>query len=113
MNHGIKIVHTGDLHLGIESYGKNDEILPVNTRVNDFLKSLDYIIDYSINQNVDLFLIAGDIYEQREPSIYIQNEFTKRLVKLLEANISVVLLIGNHAFQISIRPTINNTFTLI
>ncbi|HOW02576.1 MAG: exonuclease SbcCD subunit D [Caldisericia bacterium] len=103
MNHGIKIVHTGDLHLGIESYGKNDEILPVNTRVNDFLKSLDYIIDYSINQNVDLFLIAGDIYEQREPSIYIQNEFTKRLVKLLEANISVVLLIGNHDSLTTIR----------
>lgn len=96
MTEKIKLVHTGDLHLGVESYGKNEEKLPVNTRVSDFFNSFDYIIDYSISKDVDLFLIAGDIYEQREPSIYIQNEFSKRLVKLLEANITVVILIGNH-----------------
>lgn len=103
MTQNIKMVHTGDLHLGIESYGKNEENLPVNTRVTDFFKSLDYIVDYSIAQNVDLFLVAGDIYEQREPSVYIQNEFSKRLVKLLEANIAIVLLIGNHDSLTTIR----------
>lgn len=103
MTQKIKIVHTGDLHLGIESYGKNEENLPVNTRVTDFFKSLDYIVDYSISNDVDLFLIAGDIYEQREPSVYIQNEFSKRLIRLLEANIAIVLLIGNHDSLTAIR----------
>lgn len=96
MTKKINIVHTGDLHLGIENYGKNIDNLPITTRVIDFLQSFDFIVSYAIENDADLFLIAGDIYEQREPSIYIQNEFSRRLIRLLEANIPVVLLIGNH-----------------
>jgi exonuclease SbcD len=96
MSKKIKLIHTGDLHLGVENYGKNVDNLPVNTRVIDFLQSFDYIVSFAIDKDVDLFLIAGDIYEQREPSIYIQNEFSRRIIRLLEANIPIVLLIGNH-----------------
>jgi DNA repair protein SbcD/Mre11 len=96
MSKKIKIIHTGDLHLGMENYGKQDTETLTNTRILDFFKSLDYIIDYSIDNDVDVVIIAGDIYHQKEPSVFIQNEFSKRLSKLKEAGIFTLLLIGNH-----------------
>jgi len=96
MNNKLKIIHTGDLHLGMENYGRQDSKTLINTRIQDFLKSFDYIVDYAIDNKVDVFIIAGDIYHQKEPSIYIQNEFSKRLSRLKGAGIYTILLIGNH-----------------
>jgi exonuclease SbcD len=99
----MKIIHTGDLHLGMENYGKQDPSTLTNSRVLDFLRSLDYLIMETISKKADMLLITGDIYHQREPNIYIQNEFSKRLIRLSDNNIPVVLLIGNHDSMLAIK----------
>lgn len=99
----MKIIHAGDLHLGVENYGKQDPYTLTNSRVLDFLRSLDFLILETISSKADLLLITGDIYHMREPSIYIQNEFSKRLIRLADHNIPVVLLIGNHDSLIAIK----------
>lgn len=99
----MKIIHTGDLHLGIENYGKQDPSTLSNSRVLDFLRSLDYLILETISKKADLLLITGDIYHMREPNIYVQNEFSKRLIRLADQNIPVVMLIGNHDSLIAIK----------
>jgi DNA repair protein SbcD/Mre11 len=92
----IKVFHTADLHLGIESYGKVDPSTQANTRIQDFFVSLDWLIDKAIKEDIDALIIAGDIYHHREPSIFVQNEFSKRLNLLVSKQIPVILLIGNH-----------------
>src|SRR5512137_66260 len=99
----MKIIHTGDLHLGLENYGKQDPTTLTNSRVLDFLRSLDYLILETISKKADLLLITGDIYHQREPNIFVQNEFSKRLIRLVDHNIPVVLLIGNHDSLLAIK----------
>lgn len=99
----MNIIHTADLHIGIENYGKQDSETLINSRLLDFFRSLDHIVMKAIQDKADLFLIAGDIYHQREPSIYIQNEFAKRLIRLSEAEIPVALLIGNHDSLLALK----------
>jgi exonuclease SbcD len=92
----MKIVHFADLHIGIESYGRVDPETGLSTRVLDVLNAFDQLIDYSIENKVDLVLFCGDTYKSRDPSQTHQREFAKRLKRLSEAGITVFLLIGNH-----------------
>jgi DNA repair protein SbcD/Mre11 len=92
----MKIVHFADLHIGIESYGRVDPETGLSNRVLDVLNAFDQVIDYCIENKVDLVLFCGDTYKSRDPSQTHQREFAKRLKRLSEAGITVFLLIGNH-----------------
>ena len=92
----MRILHFSDLHIGVENYGRIDPATGLSTRLGDFLASLDQVVEYSLNEDVDLVLLAGDTYKGRDPSQTHQREFAKRLHRLSEAGISTFLLIGNH-----------------
>jgi exonuclease SbcD len=92
----MKIVHFADLHIGLESYGRVDPETGLSTRVIDILNAFDKLVDYSIENKVDLVLFCGDTYKSRDPSQTHQREFARRLKRLSEAGIAVFLLIGNH-----------------
>ncbi|MCK4863091.1 MAG: exonuclease SbcCD subunit D [Dehalococcoidales bacterium] len=92
----MKIIHFADLHLGVENYGRIDPTTGLSSRLNDFLSALDQLIDYALENNVDLVLFCGDAYKTREPSQTQQREFAKRINRLATSNIPVFLLAGNH-----------------
>jgi DNA repair protein SbcD/Mre11 len=92
----MKILHFADLHLGVETYGKMNPETGVSTRLDDFLKAFDKLIDYAEENRVDLVLFCGDAYKSREPSQTQQREFARRINRLAVADIPVFLLIGNH-----------------
>jgi exonuclease SbcD len=92
----VKIVHFADLHLGVENYGHIDPATGMNSRLVDTLKVLDELVDYTLNNDIDLVLFSGDAYKNREPSQTQQRELAKRISRLSEADIPVFLLIGNH-----------------
>jgi len=92
----VKILHFADLHLGVENYGRIDPTTGLSSRLNDFLSALDQVIDYAIENKVDLALFCGDAYKTREPSQTQQREFAKRINRLSTANIPIFLLVGNH-----------------
>jgi len=93
----MRIVHFADLHLGVENYGRLDPQTGLSSRVVDFLKALDKLVDYSIEQNVDLVLFAGDAFKNRTPPPTYQREFARRIHKLaVDAGIPTFLLVGNH-----------------
>jgi exonuclease SbcD len=92
----MRILHFSDLHIGVENYGRIDPATGLSTRLGDFLASLDEVVEFSLNQNVDLVLLAGDAYKGRDPSQTHQRELAKRLFTLTEASIQVFLLVGNH-----------------
>jgi len=92
----MKIVHFADLHLGVERYGRIDTATGLSTRLSDFLKVLDELVDYVLDNSVDLVLFCGDAYRSRDPSQTYQREFARRIGRLAANGIVVFLLVGNH-----------------
>jgi len=92
----VKIIHFADLHLGVENYSRIDPDTGLSSRLNDFLSALNQLVDYALENEVDLVLFCGDAYKTREPSQTQQREFAKRINRLATGNIPVFLLTGNH-----------------
>ncbi|MGQ9489463.1 MAG: metallophosphoesterase family protein [Anaerolineae bacterium] len=92
----IKLLHTADIHIGMENYGRVDPATGINARVMDFLRRLSDIGDYAIEQGVDVFVFAGDAYKTRDPNPTHQREFARRIKRIADAGIPVIMLVGNH-----------------
>ena len=92
----LRILHFADLHLGVESYGHIDTDTGLSSRLLDFLKAFDQVVDYALENRVDLVLFCGDAYKSREPTQTQQREFAKRINRISTSGIPLFLLIGNH-----------------
>lgn len=92
----IHLLHFADLHVGMENYGRLDPTTGVNGRVLDFLRRFDELIDYGLEREVDLVIFAGDAYKRRSPNPTYQRAFARRVKRLADAGVPVVLLVGNH-----------------
>jgi exonuclease SbcD len=92
----IRILHLADLHIGMENYGRLDPATGLNGRVMDFLRRLGEVVDYALGNEIDLILFAGDAYKSRDPNSTYRREFARRIKRLADAGIPVVLLVGNH-----------------
>ncbi len=92
----MKILHFADLHLGVETYGHLDPATGLSSRLLDFLNALDQVVDFAIENKVDLVLFCGDAYRSREPTQTHQREFAKRINRLSTSGIPIFLLVGNH-----------------
>ena len=68
MGRMIKLLHFADLHLGVENYGRIDPSTGLSTRVLDFLHAFDRVVDYALENEVDLVIFAGDAYRTRDPT---------------------------------------------
>lgn len=92
----IRLLHFADLHLGVENYGRLDSATGLSTRLMDFLRAYDQVVDYTLENDVSLVVFAGDAYKTRDPSPTYQREFAKRIRRLSAAGIPTVLVAGNH-----------------
>lgn len=97
----IKIVHTADIHFGVENYGRIDSATGLHTRLLDFVKSFNICIDHAIKENADLFILAGDAYKTAIPSPTHQKYLLQSLLRLQKANIPIVIVVGNHDHPLS------------
>ena len=84
----MKILHLSDLHLG--------------KRVNEFsmLEDQEYILTKIINivddQDPEVIVIAGDVYDKAGPSAEAVELFDDFLVRLSKRNLKVFVISGNH-----------------
>ncbi len=92
----LRLLHFADAHIDIANYGRHDPTTALPIRVVDFLQSLDAIIDRALAEPVDLVIFAGDAYKDRNPHPTFQREWGRRIMRLSQAGISTVLLVGNH-----------------
>ncbi len=83
----VRVIHAADLHLGFNTY-KGEQFDP--------FKSLEFLSEYAIRNKADIVLIAGDVFDRRDPSSYIQRKFAEFVNKLSEAGVFVFMLTGNH-----------------
>ncbi len=92
----MKLMHTGDLHIGMTNYSKLDPETGLETRLLDFFNTFDRIIDKAIEEQVDAFLFAGDAYKTRDPSPTQQRGFGERIKRIAKSGIPIILAVGNH-----------------
>lgn len=85
----MRILHTSDWHLGkcLEGYSRLEE-------QQQFIQELLTIAD---DNNVDMILIAGDIYDNNNPSAAAEKLFYSSAKKLsLNGKRPIVIIAGNH-----------------
>jgi exonuclease SbcD len=92
----MKLLHFADAHIDMVNHGRHDPETGLPLRVLDFLKSLDTIVDAAISERVDMVIFAGDAYKDRSPAPTFQREWGKRIIRLSQAKIPTLLLVGNH-----------------
>jgi exonuclease SbcD len=92
----MRLLHFADAHIDMANYGRHDPQTGLPLRVLDFLKSLDTIVNTAVDEKVDLVIFAGDAYKDRAPAPTFQREWGKRIMRLSQAHIPTLLLIGNH-----------------
>ncbi len=91
----MKLLHFSDLHIGMENYAKLDPETGLSTRLLDFFKTFDFIIETAFKNDVDAVVFAGDAYRTRDPNPTQQRGFGER-IKSLAKKIPVILVVGNH-----------------
>ncbi|KUJ55199.1 metallophosphoesterase family protein [Chryseobacterium aquaticum] len=85
----MKILHTADWHLG----KKLDRF----SRLEEQVLVLNEIVEIADEQNVDLILIAGDLFDNFNPSVEATELFYKTLKRLsLNGKRPVIAISGNH-----------------
>lgn len=85
----MRILHTSDWHLGktLEQYSRLEE-------QEEFLKEF---IEITQNNNIDLVLIAGDIYDNGNPPAKAEAMFYSTLNNITKSEKTAVLVVaGNH-----------------
>lgn len=85
----MKIVHTADLHIGKILYGKS--------LIEDQKEFLLYLYNYIVSENIDLLIIAGDLYDRATPSkesIILLDDFFTKII--LDTNCRIIAIAGNH-----------------
>lgn len=84
----MKLLHTSDWHLGRSFHGVGT--LEAQRRF------ADQLLDTVVAENVDVVLVAGDVYDRALPSVDVVNLFDEILARLNAASVQVVITSGNH-----------------
>lgn len=84
----MKIIHTADLHLGFNAYPKEG--------AEQRFASLNFLEDYALKSKPDIVLIAGDLFDRRDPPSFIQERFALFVRNLTKNGIGIFILTGNH-----------------
>jgi len=92
----MKILCTADIHIGQQAYSTIDSTTGLNNRILHSLSIFDEMIDYILNNNIEVFAFAGDLYKNNLPSPTIQDEVNKRFKRLSDNNIHTFIIDGNH-----------------
>lgn len=85
----MKIIHTSDWHIG--------KIVNEYSMIDDQKYILNKLIELIDEENADVLMIAGDVYDRSIPpveAVELLNETLSKLV--IDRNVSVLVISGNH-----------------
>jgi exonuclease SbcD len=84
----IKILHTSDWHIGKELHKVDLS--------EDMSRFFTWIIDYIRDNQVDVLLMSGDLFDQSNPTQLDMKQYYEFLEKMIPLNCRIVLTGGNH-----------------
>ncbi|MDR0767956.1 MAG: exonuclease SbcCD subunit D [Methanosarcinales archaeon] len=88
----IRILHTGDTHLGSRQYHSD-------VRRRDFFDSFDQVIRDAIENEMDAVIHTGDLFDSRNPTIEDLIDTIAILTRLKKAGIPFLGIVGNHEIK--------------
>jgi len=93
----VRFIHAADIHLdspllGLERY----EGAPVDAIRGATRQSLQNLVNLACDEQVDLALIAGDLYDGDWKDYNTGLAFSSQMAKLREAGVRVFIVAGNH-----------------
>ena len=95
----MRIIVCGDSHIGaVFGLGRSKKD-GGNTRIDDYKKTLDSIINYTIESGADVFVQTGDIFDSRNPSPENMSIVNNAFKKLSKNNITSIVIMGNHDYR--------------
>ncbi len=97
----MKFFHTADIHFGVENYGKIDPATGIHTRLLDFARNLDLLVDRALAEEVDFVIFSGDAYKTANPTPTQQKMLAQRMLRLQQKGIPVIIVVGNHDHPLS------------
>ncbi|MFV9684439.1 exonuclease subunit SbcD [Pseudomonas sp. NY15367] len=84
----LRILHTSDWHLGQHFMGK--------TRQAEHQAFCAWLLQQVRTHEVDVLLIAGDVFDTGSPPSYAREQYYRLIVDLRDAGCALVVLGGNH-----------------
>jgi DNA repair protein SbcD/Mre11 len=85
----MKILHTSDWHIGRALYGRK--------RYDEFEAFLNWLVGLIEDEDVDVLLVAGDVFDNSTPSNRAQELYYRFLCRVAASpNRHVVIIAGNH-----------------
>ena len=85
----MKIIHTSDWHIG--------KIVNEYSMIDDQKYILNKLIELIDEENIDVLMIAGDVYDRSIPPVEAVELLNETLSKLIiDRNVSVIVISGNH-----------------
>ena len=86
----MKLLHTADIHIGVDAHGRLDASTGLNTRMLDFQNAFEFMVDYALKADIDAFLFAGDAYRTADPTPTQQRLFAECLKPIADAGIPIL-----------------------
>ncbi|MFC3745443.1 exonuclease SbcCD subunit D [Paenibacillus sp. GCM10012306] len=84
----MRILHTGDWHLGRTLEGRS--------RQREQEQFMDELVEIADNQQADLILMAGDVYDSVNPPAAAEQLFYDAAARLTAGGRPLVVIAGNH-----------------
>ncbi|TDR36585.1 exodeoxyribonuclease I subunit D [Tahibacter aquaticus] len=84
----MRLLHTSDLHLGKQLLGRSLE------RAHE--RFLAWLLESVVIHNVDVVLIAGDVYEVAMPPSYARKQLYRFTDAAAQQQVTTVIVAGNH-----------------
>lgn len=85
----MRVLHTSDWHIGRTLYGRE--------RYGEFEAFLDWLAGLVEKENIDVLLVAGDVFDNSTPGNHAQEIYYRFLCRMAaSSNRHVVVTAGNH-----------------
>ena len=85
----MKILHTSDWHLGRSLYGRK--------RYDEFSQFLNWLVETIAQEQVDILLVAGDVFDTSTPGNFAQELYYRFLHRVSTTDCQhIVIIAGNH-----------------
>ena len=84
----LRLLHTSDWHLGRTLYGRK--------RYEEFGAFLDWLAETIRRDEIDVLLVAGDVFDNSAPSHRAQELYYRFLCRAAASCRHIVVAAGNH-----------------
>ena len=100
------VAFVGDPHFGSSGQlGHTDPATQLNSRLLDYIKTFNALVDNFERQGVRILALCGDQFDSRTPPPAVVNAFSECLRRTIDKGFKVVMIAGNHDQSRSSRTT--------